>query len=67
MIVPDAFLMVKVDHASAVPVMVGVLSPVLDPFAGEPTDGAVGAIVSTVNVVTTGAVVLFARSVRVTE
>jgi len=48
---PPSMTMWTVAPASAVPLKVGVLSPVVEPFAGVETTGALGATVSTVTAV----------------
>jgi hypothetical protein len=57
---------VKIVFGSPVPVRVGVVSETRDQFVGVVIDGADGAVESRVTVTDTGAVVLFAPSVRVT-
>jgi hypothetical protein len=65
-IVPHAFRTMKKVFASPVPVRVGVVSERRELLVGVEIEGATGAVVSTVKLVVTGAVVLFAPSVRVT-
>jgi hypothetical protein len=67
MIVPDPSLRVTVDPTSPVPVTVGVVSLVMSPSVGLPMLGFVGAVVSTVNGILVGVLVLPSVSVRVTE